>query len=95
MAALCSFVGIDGVGRASRNGPLKELPATSQPGPKADVRKQPAHTVEETKERSMLADLFLSILGPISAKRYVVVRIGLSLMLAVFLVLLIYGTLSS
>jgi hypothetical protein len=43
----------------------------------------------------MLADLILGILGPISAKRYPVVRTELWLMLAVFLVLLIYGVLAS
>lgn len=43
----------------------------------------------------MLADLILTILGPISAKRYVLVRTGLWLILAVFSVLLIYGVLAS
>jgi len=43
----------------------------------------------------MLADLILSILAPISAKRYPVVRTGLWLILTVFLVLLIYGVLAS
>jgi hypothetical protein len=44
---------------------------------------------------SMLTDLILNILAPISAKRYPVVRTGLWLILAVFLVLLIYGVLAS
>ena len=39
----------------------------------------------------MLADLILNILGPVSAKRYPVVRIALWLIVAVFLILLIYG----
>jgi hypothetical protein len=55
----------------------------------------PTHTAEETKGRSMLADLILNILAPISAKRYPVVLTGLWVILAVFLVLLIYGVLAS
>lgn len=43
----------------------------------------------------MLADLILIILGPVSAKRYVLVRTGLWLILAVFSVLVIYGVLAS
>jgi len=43
----------------------------------------------------MLADLILSILGPVSAKRYPVARTGLRLILAVFLVILSYGVLAS
>jgi len=39
----------------------------------------------------MLADLILNILGPISAKRYPVLRKALWLIVAVFLILLIYG----
>jgi hypothetical protein len=65
------------------------------PRPKADAREQSTHTAEETKGRSMLADLILNILVPIGAKRYLVVLTGLWLILAVFLVLLIYGVLAS
>jgi hypothetical protein len=43
----------------------------------------------------MLADLILNILAPITAKRYPVVRTGLWLILAVFLVPLLYGILAS
>ena len=43
----------------------------------------------------MLADLIVNILAPISAKRYPVVRTGLWLIVAVFLVLLIHGVLAS
>jgi hypothetical protein len=39
----------------------------------------------------MLVDLILNILGPVGAKRYPVVRIALWLIVAVFLILLIYG----
>ena len=39
----------------------------------------------------MLADLILNILGPIGAKRYPVVRIALWSIVAVFLIILIYG----
>jgi hypothetical protein len=39
----------------------------------------------------MLVDLILNILGPVSAKRYPVVRIALWLIVAVFLILWIYG----
>jgi hypothetical protein len=39
----------------------------------------------------MLVDLILNILGPVSAKRYPVVRIALWLIVAVFLILLTYG----
>lgn len=49
------------------------------------------HTAEETNGGSMLADLILNILGPISAKRYPVLRKALWLIVAVFLILLIYG----
>lgn len=39
----------------------------------------------------MLVDLILNILGPVSAKRYPVVRIASWLIVAVFLIFLIYG----
>ena len=39
----------------------------------------------------MLADLILNIFVPIGAKRYPVVRIALWLIVAVFLIFLIYG----
>ena len=42
----------------------------------------------------MLVDLILNILGPVSAKRYPVVRIALWLIVAVFLIILIYGVLA-
>lgn len=43
----------------------------------------------------MLAELIVNILAPISAKRYPVVRTGLWLIVAVFLVPFIYGILAS
>jgi hypothetical protein len=43
----------------------------------------------------MLADVILSILGPIAAKRYAAVSKALWVVLAVFLALLIYGVLAS
>jgi hypothetical protein len=43
----------------------------------------------------MLAELILNILGPIGAKRYPVVRIALWLIVAVFLIFLIYGVVAS
>jgi hypothetical protein len=39
----------------------------------------------------MLGDLILNIVVPVSAKRYPPVRIALWLIVAVFLILLIYG----
>jgi len=39
----------------------------------------------------MLVDLILNILGPVSVKRYPVVRIASWLIVAVFLIFLIYG----
>jgi hypothetical protein len=43
----------------------------------------------------MLGDLILNILGPVSAKRYPLVRMALWLIVAVFLILLIYGVFAS
>ena len=43
----------------------------------------------------MLADLILNILGPVAAKRYGVVRKALWVVLAVFLLLFVYGWLRS
>lgn len=43
----------------------------------------------------MFADLILNILGPIAAKRFAVVRKAMWVILAVFLVLFMYGALAS
>jgi len=43
----------------------------------------------------MLADLILNVLGPVAAKRYAVVRKALWVVLAVFILLFIYGWLRS
>lgn len=47
------------------------------------------------KEKCMLADLILNILGPIGAKRYGVVRKALWVVLGVFFVFFFYGLFAS
>jgi hypothetical protein len=63
--------------------------------PEADVREHYTYTAERPNGGFMLADIILNILGPISAKRYAVVRKALWVVLAVFLAFFIYGVLAS